>query len=259
MKFIDSHCHIVMSAFHEDRDTLLQEYFESGGIAMMSVSTSPDEFQANRDLILRDERIYTALGWHPHDASMYNREAENHIRNAAETGLLRAVGEIGLDYHYLNSSRPDQIRAFEQQMGLADQLGLPVIIHTREAEPDTAKILRKYRNVTGVLHCYTSGPNLLETGLELDYYVSFSGIITFPRSTELKQLVSRVPIDRILFETDAPYLAPVPFRGKRNDPGKVRTVIEYAAGLIGMPVEALSEQANQNFFRLFGKPETLNS
>lgn len=257
MNFIDSHCHIVMSAFDEDREALLRDYFESGGIAMMSVSTSPDEFQANRELMLRDDRIYTALGWHPHDASTYNRQAEGHIREAVNTGLLRAVGEIGLDYHYLNSTRADQIRAFEQQMALAGQLKLPVIIHTREAEPDTAKILRKYRHVTGVLHCYTSGPDLLETGLELDYYVSFSGIITFPRSNQLKELVSRVPIDRILFETDAPYLAPVPFRGKRNDPAKVRSVIEYAADLIGMPAESLSEQANRNFFQLFGEPDRL--
>ncbi len=255
MKFIDSHCHIVMPAFDEDRESLLRDYFESGGIAMMSVSTSPDEFQANRDLILRNDRIYTSLGWHPHDASQYNRDAETHIRNASATGLLRAVGEIGLDYHYMNSARADQLRAFEQQMALADQLGLPVIIHTREAEADTAKVLRKYRNVTGVLHCYTSGPDLLETGLELDYYVSFSGIITFPGSTDLKQLVPRVPIDRILFETDAPYLAPVPFRGKRNDPAKVCAVIDYAAGLLGIPAETLSEQANRNFFRLFGDPE----
>lgn len=259
MRFIDSHCHIVMSSYDGDRHELLQEYFESGGIAMMSISTSPDEFQANRELILKDDRIYTALGWHPHEASTYNPDAERHIRNAADTGLLRAVGEIGLDYHYLNSTRPDQIRAFERQMTLAGELDLPVIIHTREAETDTAKILRKYRHVTGVLHCYTSGPDLLKTGLELDYYVSFSGIITFPKSTELKQLVSRVPIDRILFETDAPYLAPVPFRGKRNDPAKVRAVIEYAAGLIGMPAEALSQQANMNYFRLFGDPERLNT
>jgi len=254
MKFTDSHCHMVMTAFEADRIQILDEYFASGGQDLMNISTSPGELTSNLELALKYDNIYNTLGWHPHDAKHYDDRAEIHLKQAIDRKQIRAVGEIGLDYHYDNSPRADQIRAFERQMALADRSRLPVIIHTREAEADTMTVLRKYRHVRGVLHCYTSGPELMEAGLDLDYYVSFSGILTFPRSTDLQELVRRVPIDRLLFETDAPYLAPAPHRGKRNDPRLVVHVIRYAAGLLNMEPEALSEQACRNFRDLFGEP-----
>ena len=254
MKFTDSHCHMVMTAFETDRTRILDEYFESGGQDLMNISTSPGELTSNLELALKYDNIYNTLGWHPHDAKDYDDRAEAQLKQAIERKQIQAVGEIGLDYHYDNSPRADQIRAFERQMTLADRSRLPVIIHTREAEADTMTVLRKYRHVRGVLHCYTSGPELMAAGLDLDYYVSFSGILTFPRSTDLQELVRHVPIDRLLFETDAPYLAPVPHRGKRNDPRLVVHVIRYAAGLLGMEPESLSEQACRNFRDLFGDP-----
>ena len=253
MAFIDSHCHIVMSDFDGDRQQLLTNYFASGGAALMSVSTSREDFEMNRDLVTRYDHLYVSLGWHPHDASSFNTREIAFLQNAIDGKQIHAVGEIGLDYYYTHSDRADQLRAFEQQMTMAGKAELPVIIHTRQADEDTIRMLKRHPNVRGVLHCYTSGPELLEVGLLLDYFVSFSGIITFPKSTELRDILNRVPIDRLLFETDSPYLAPVPFRGKRNDPAKVKTVIQCAAELRGMPFDTLSEQANKNFFELFGQ------
>ena len=252
MRYTDSHCHMVMNAFADDRMEILNDYFASGGQDLMNISTSPDELGQNLELSLRYDRIYNALGWHPHDASHYNASSEAIVQNVVNRGQIQAVGEIGLDYHYDSSPRADQIRAFERQMSIAARSKLPVIIHTREAESDTIHILRKYSGARGVLHCYTSGPDLLQAGLDLDYYVSFSGILTFPRSDDLRTLLPRVPIDRLLFETDAPYLAPVPHRGKRNDPRYVVHVIQHAADLLKMNPEQLSDQACDNFRSLFG-------
>lgn len=254
MIFTDSHCHMVMNAFAEDRRIILDDYFASGGQDLMNISTSPAELAANLELGFQYDRMYQSLGWHPHDASDYTARSEETLLTVIRERKIQAVGEIGLDYHYDNSPRPEQIRAFDRQMAIAAKHKLPVIIHTREAETDTMEILRKYRGARGVLHCYTSGPELLKAGLDLDYYVSFSGILTFPRSTDLQELIRLVPIDRLLFETDAPYLAPVPHRGKRNDPRNVVHVIHFAAQLLDMDPDQLSDQACRNFRTLFGEP-----
>jgi len=201
---------------------------------------------------LKWDNFYTSLGWHPHDAKDFGKNEEAFLLSAIEKREIQAVGEIGLDYHYNHSERAEQLRTFDRQMVIADKSGLPVIIHTREADRDTMDILRRYRKVRGILHCYTSGRELMEAGLELDYFVSFSGIITFQKSApEIRELLKAVPLDRLLFETDSPYLAPAPFRGKRNDPRKVVYVIEKAAELKGLEPEKLSAQANQNFYQLF--------
>ncbi len=254
MDYIDSHCHIVMARFDSDRDEILTDYFESGGKAILSVACNREDHEINLDLRLRWNRFYTSLGWHPHDAKDFGTDEEACLLTAIEKKEIQAIGEIGLDFHYDLSERAEQLRAFNRQMDIAAKSGLPVIIHTREADRDTMDILTRHRRkVRGVLHCYTSGRELMETGLKLDYYVSFSGIITFRKAaTEIRELLKKVPLDRLLFETDSPYLAPIPFRGKRNDPGKVRYVIEKAAEILGMDPEPLATQTCQNFFQLFG-------
>ncbi len=252
MNYIDSHCHIVMDSFDDDRSEILTDYFASGGQAMMSVATGREDHELNLNLQLKWDKFYTSLGWHPHDAKDFRKTEETYLLNAVQKNEIQAVGEIGLDYHYNLSKRAEQLRAFDRQMAIAGKANLPVIIHTREADRDTMDILSRHRKVRGILHCYTSGRELMETGLKLDYFISFSGILTFGKAaSEIRKLLKSVPLDRLLFETDSPYLAPVPFRGKRNDPRKVVHVIEKAAEILQIPAETLSEQANRNFFQLF--------
>jgi len=241
-----------MDSFDGDRNEILTDYFASGGQAMMSVATGRDDHELNLRLRLQWDRLCTSLGWHPHDAKDFGKSEEAYLLNAVQKNEIRAVGEIGLDYHYNLSTRAEQLRAFDRQMAIAGKAGLPVIIHTREADRDTTDILSRHRKVRGILHCYTSGRDLMETGLKLDYFISFSGIITFGKAASgIRELLKSVPLDRLLFETDSPYLTPVPFRGKRNDPRKVVHVIEKAAEILEIPAENLSEQANRNFFHLF--------
>lgn len=252
MEYIDSHCHIVMDRFDEDRNEILIDYFDSGGLALMSIATGREDHELNRELRIKWDNFYTSLGWHPHDAKDFGKREEAFLLNTIQEHEIQAVGEIGLDYHYNHSDRGEQLRTFDRQMAIAGKAGLPVIIHTREADRDTMDILTRHRKVRGILHCYTSGRDLMETGLKLDYFVSFSGVITFQKTAaDIRELLKLAPLDRLLFETDSPYLAPVPFRGKRNDPRKVVQVIEEAAELRGMSSQTLSAQANQNFFQLF--------
>jgi len=247
MKYIDSHCHLAMDKFEDDRHLIIEQYFNEGGNALMSISTNREDFFINKQLCEKYENIYTSLGWHPHDAKDFNKSEEEFLINTIEKKLISAIGEIGLDYFYNLSLREEQIRVFEKQMNLAKKYKMPVIIHSREAEEDTIRTIKKYKGVKGIVHCYTSGESLLKEALKLDWYISFSGIITFPKSEDLRKMVDLVPIDRLLLETDSPYLAPVPFRGKRNDPLKVVKVIEKAAEIKGMEAEKLSEIANNNF------------
>ena len=252
MEYIDSHCHITMDRFDEDRNEILADYFESGGLALMSVATGREDHELNRELLIKWDNLYTSLGWHPHDARDFGRREEEFLLNAIEKNEIQAVGEIGLDYHYNHSERAEQLRAFDRQMAIAGKAGLPVIVHTRESDRDTMDMLKRHQKVRGILHCYTSGRELMEIGLKLDYFVSFSGLITFQKTAaDIRELLKLVPLDRLLFETDSPYLAPIPYRGKRNDPRKVVQVIKEAARLRGMPPETLSDQANHNFFQLF--------
>ncbi len=253
MGFIDSHCHLVMDAFDNDRYAVIERFFGEGGEALLSVSTNIDEYFLNKELSEKRGGIYSSLGWHPHDAKLFGKREEEFLKEIASKKLVSAIGEIGLDYHYNNSPREDQIRAFEIQLKIAEKTGLPVIIHTREAEKDTVDILRKHKGVRGVIHCFTSSENFFKKAVELDYYISFSGIITFPKAADLREIVKKTPIDRIFFETDAPYLSPVPFRGKRNEPLRVKHVIEKAAELKSMDFNSLCSIANANFYNLFGK------
>ncbi len=162
-----------------------------------------------------------------------------------------AVGECGLDYHYDHSPREAQRAAFEDQLRLAREAGQPVVIHAREADDDVAALLRAHPDVTAILHSFSGGPGLLRAGLDLRHYVSFSGMVTF-RNWQLDDAVRAVPIDRLLLETDGPYLAPVPHRGRRNEPAYVRHVAEEIARLRGVPVATIAEATSANFFRLFG-------
>ena len=198
-----------------------------------------------------DSRLSTTAGVHPHDADSWNADAERGLRERLRHPGVVAAGEMGLDYHYDHSPRAAQRKAFEAQLALAREAGKPAVIHAREADDDVADILRAHPDVPAILHSFSSGPALLRAGLDLRHYVSFSGMVTF-RSWSLDQAILDIPTDRLLLETDGPYLAPVPHRGKRNEPAFVRHVAERIAAIRGVPVDDLIALTGLNAARVFG-------
>jgi len=256
---IDSHCHLADEAFAQDLDAVVTRAREAGlerALVILSAGDEKESAQAARlEVLWPDVRF--AIGVHPHQAHHFSdrpaRAAEVVRAQFAATPRARAVGEIGLDYHYDFSPRDVQIDVFRVQVQLARALRQPVVIHTREADEDTIAILREDGggDVAGVLHCFTGGPSLVRAGLELGLYVSLAGIITFPKAAELRETVRAVPLDRLLTETDSPFLAPVPYRGKRNEPAHVGRVAEALGVLHGLSGDELGRRAAVNFHTLF--------
>ena len=256
---IDSHCHLADEVFAADLDAVVARAKDAGlerALTILAAGDPKEAAQAARLAALWPECRF-AIGVHPHAAKAFadrpERAAEIVRDQIGKTPAARAVGEIGLDYHY-DFAPPDvQQLVFRAQVTLARELSLPVVIHTREADDDTVRIIEEAggREVRGVLHCFTGGPTLLRAGLDLGFYISASGIITFPKSAELRETVRAAPLDRVLVETDSPFLAPPPHRGKRNEPAYVDRVAEALAALHGLPVEDVRRQISANFHALF--------
>jgi TatD DNase family protein len=254
----DSHAHLDDARFAPDRDLLIQRAWDSGVHRILTIGngTGPDDMGCGIPFADAYPWIFTSVGIHPHDASKAeDRHFEMMLRFAKHPKVL-AIGETGLDYHYDNSPRDVQQRVFERQLEVAAKAGLPVIIHTREADADTERILRGVTGVRGVLHCFTSSLGLAKAALDLGFLISFSGIVTFPNARELAEIAKAVPADRLLVETDCPYLAPVPHRGKRNEPAFVVETARFLATLRGIPLEELASETSENFTRLFSPAET---
>jgi TatD DNase family protein len=256
--FIDSHAHIDGPEFDNDREEVLQRARDAGIDVILNVGTGDPHsgvFERAIEFGWKQRSVYTAIGTHPHDANKYDQAAEDKIKTLLSDGeRVVAWGEIGLDFHYDNSPREQQIQAFRKQLRAARELDLPVIIHTREAEQETVAILQEeYAGASrnGVFHCFTGTTELAERGLELGFMISFSGILTFKKAEELRQTARRVPLHRLLIETDCPYLAPIPYRGKRNEPAYVVEVAKCLADMHQMSVEALAEATSHNFGKLF--------
>jgi TatD DNase family protein len=207
--------------------------------------------EAAFDMAAADPRILATAGVHPHDARSWTPDAEAWLRELLADQRIVAVGEMGLDFHYDHSPKSEQHRAFEAQLALAAEFGKPAVIHARDADDAVAAILAAHPDVTAILHSFSSGMGLLRAGLVLRHYVSFSGMITF-KNWDLDDAIRETPLDRLLLETDAPYLAPVPHRGKRNEPAFVRQVAERMAAVRGMPVEELIALTGENAVRVFG-------
>jgi TatD DNase family protein len=256
---IDSHCHLGDEAFHNDLSAVILRARTAGITHALCILAAGNTAEIERVTMARLlwSNVRTSVGVHPHQAGEFaGRESDAAALVAsqiAEDPAARAVGEIGLDYHYDFAPKDVQQRVFREQIRLAQRLRLPIVIHTREAEEDTLAILRDESGgrVAGVLHCFTGSRRLAEEGLALGLHISFSGIITFPKAAELRAIASEVPLDRLLCETDSPYLAPTPFRGKRNEPAYVARVIEEAAAVRGAPVTEVAQQISSNFAALF--------
>ncbi len=231
--FFDSHCHLTDERFApEGADAAVTRARAAGVVGLVTIGVGPEDAAAALAIAGRHPDVWATAGVHPHDASTWDADAERRIRELAAHARCVAIGEIGLDYHYDNSPRDVQRRVFARQLELARELGLPVAIHSREAEADTAALVREAAGagVTGVLHCFSGGPVLLDAALAAGWYVSFAGVVTF-KNYDGQALVRAVPADRLLVETDAPYLAPVPHRGKRNEPAFVPLVAAGVAAI----------------------------
>jgi len=254
MTWIDSHVHLADPAFDEDRSEVIARARAAGARALVCIGESLDAARRAAELAAQHPGFcFHTAGIHPHDAAEFDRQRDiEGIRAELLRGAV-AVGECGLDYHYDHSPRDRQREAFEAQLGLAREMGRAVVVHTREAEDDTLAIVREAgrEGVTGVLHCYTGSHALARAALDAGWYVSFSGIITFRKWTD-DALVRLVPDDRLLVESDAPYLAPVPHRGRRNEPSYVPRTIERIALVRGIGAEPLARQTAINTRRLFG-------
>lgn len=251
---IDSHCHLDFPDFAPERDAVLERAREAGVSPLITISTRLRRFEEVYALTQSYDDVFCSAGTHPHHASEEKDVPLDAILAAAARDKVVAIGEAGLDYHYDFSAVEDQKAGFRRHIAAARQTGLPLVIHSREAEADTAGILEDEMGngaFTAVLHCFTSGPELAERGLALGLYVSFSGVLTFKKSDELREIAARVPLDRLLVETDAPYLAPVPRRGKRNEPAFVRHTARVLAQVKGVSEEEIARATTENAYRLF--------
>lgn len=252
--FIDSHCHLADPAFDGDRDVAVDRARQTGARALVCIGESLAAAARARELARRHPGfVYHTAGVHPHDAATFDAPRDiAAIRAELEQGAV-AVGECGLDYHYDHSPRDRQRAAFEAQLDLAREMARPVVVHTRLAEDDTAAMVAAAGRlgVRGVLHCFTGSHALARTALDAGWYISFSGIVTF-RKWEDEELLRLVPLDRLLVESDAPYLAPVPHRGKRNEPAWVSFTVARVAQARGMSTDALGDAAAENAVALFG-------
>ena len=256
---IDSHCHLADETFATDLDQVIARAREAGverALVVLEAGNVKEAAQAERVTALWPE-VRFSIGVHPHQAHQFagdpDRAAMLVREQFAATPAARAIGEIGLDYHYDFSPRDVQQAVFRVQLRLARELGRPVVIHTREADQDTLAILDDEGGGTlgGVLHCFTGNDALADAGLALGFFVSLAGIVTFPKAGPLRETARRVPLDRLLVETDSPFLAPVPYRGKRNEPAYVARVVDALAGLHGLPPERLADLTTANFHSLF--------
>jgi TatD DNase family protein len=250
---IDSHCHLNYAGLVEDEPGVLNRARERGVSGFLNISTRQSEWSAVVGAAERHPDVWAAIGVHPHEADQHPDLGSAVLVDAANHPKVVAIGECGLDYHYDKSDRGAQRERFRAHIDAARTTELPLVIHTRDAEEDTAEILSSSDGVTGVLHCFTGSRWLAERGLELGYYVSLSGIVTFKNARDLQEIAKIIPADRLLVETDAPFLAPVPNRGKTCEPAFVADTASFVAELRGQSVEQVAEQTTTNFFRLFNK------
>ncbi|OZG73672.1 hydrolase TatD [Hahella sp. CCB-MM4] len=261
MPLVDSHCHldrIDLSEVGGSLDEALKEAREKGVTGFLCVDIDLDNFQDVLTIAEKYPDVWCSAGVHPLAKIAADQlDSDELKRLALSSDKVIAVGECGLDYYYDADTADNQRQIFEKQLKVACEIGKPVIVHTREAREDTLALLRKYvpQGLTGVLHCFTESLEMAEAAVDLGFYISFSGIITFRNAEPLREVVRRVPMDKILVETDSPYLAPVPYRGKSNQPKWVVEVAQWVADLKGIGFEQLGQATTENFRSLFKLPE----
>ena len=252
VRLVDSHCHLDDPQFDADREEVIERAVAAGVSRMLAVGTGkgPPDLEAGIRLAERYPFIYATVGVHPHDASKATEETFARLKELSAHPKVVAIGEIGLDYHYDFSPRDVQHAVFARQVEIAAELGKPIVIHTREAWTDTMALLRPGAPVTGIMHCFTGDERQAREALDLGFYLSFGGVLTFPKADAVRQAARIAPEDRLLVETDCPYLAPVPHRGKRNEPAFMTEVVRRLAAERGRAPEEIAEATTRNVERL---------
>ena len=253
---VDSHCHLDYLERDGDLDEVVARAHRAGVGALITICTKLSEFDRVRAIAERYDAVYCSVGVHPHEAEGEGQEDAARLVALAGHPKVVGIGETGLDYYYEHSPRARQRASFRSHIRAARDSGLPVIVHSRDADEDTIGLLREAWEegpFTGVIHCFTAGPGLARAALELGLYISVAGIVTFKKADELRHTLGEVPLGRLLVETDAPYLAPVPKRGKRNEPAYVVHTAAALAELKGIAAEELIRATGDNVFRLFSK------
>jgi len=256
VRLIDSHCHLNYEGLVERQDEVLENARDRGVQGFLNISTRKREWNDVIGVAERNADVWASVGVHPHEADAHPDLGATALVEATRHPRVIAIGECGLDYYYDKSDRAAQRERFEAHIDAARQTRLPLIVHTRDAEDDTAEILEravKEKGVTGVLHCFTGSAELARKGLDLGFYVSLSGIVTFKNAQDLQDIARWLPADQMLVETDSPFLAPVPHRGQKCEPAFVADTARFVAGLRDEEPEALAEATTANFFKLFKK------
>ena len=253
---IDSHCHLDFPDFASELDAVVARARQAGVGTMLTIGTKLKAFEGVRKIAERFDDIWCSVGVHPHEAAEEPIEEASALIAHAQHPRVVGIGEAGLDYYYEHSPKDDQIRNFRAHIAASRETGLPLIVHARDADDDLCRIMEEESGkgaFPGLIHCFSSTAKLANTALNLGMMISISGIVTFKKAEELRSIVANVPLDRLLVETDSPYLAPIPHRGKRNEPAFVAHTAAAVAKLKNVDVERLAEATTDNFFRLFKK------
>ena len=254
---IDSHCHIDGDAFDADRDEVVERALAAGVEAMLNIGTGDplsDDFRKAVAVAEKYDNVYASVGVHPHDAKLYDDAAESHLTDLTRSDKVIAWGEIGLDYYYDHSPRDVQREVFRRQIRTARELDLPIIVHSRDADEDTVEILTEEfsgRDGKGIMHCFGGTAAMADALLEIGFLISFAGNVTFKKAENLRDAARVVPLDKLLVETDCPFLTPEPNRGKRNEPAYVVHTARFLADLKGVEFETLAVQTTKNFLDFF--------
>jgi TatD DNase family protein len=256
---IDSHCHLNFPDFANDLEQVIKNAELNGVQYFLTVNTSLEESLTLQTIADKYPKVFCSVGVHPHESKLFQTDdLQKRIAELCNHPKVVALGETGLDYYYNHSDRDEQINSFETHLELSTQIDLPVIIHTREADADTIDCVKKFPKVRGVFHCFSGSEELARQALNLGFYLSFSGIITFKNANDLREIVKFVPNDRILVETDSPFLAPIPHRGKRCEPAFTRITAELVANLREQTFEEIAKITTNNFFTLFNKAKPID-
>lgn len=255
---IDSHCHLNMKDFTHDLPDIIKNARNNNINGMLTISTKIEEFKYISNIAKDNKNIWYSLGIHPHNVDHNYEDLETSVNKFKLDNKFIGIGETGLDYFYKNSNRELQIESFINHIKLSRSTDLPIIVHTREADKDTISILKseyKIKPFRGLIHCFTATEEFANEVLKLGFYISISGIITFKNAKVLRDIVKKIPLERLLVETDSPYLSPEPMRGKRNEPANVVYTANYIANMLNIPAKKLYEKTTDNFFNLFSKAE----